>query len=235
MRSGAFRFLHVSTDEVYGALGDEGLFTEDTPYAPTSPYAASKASADHLVRAYGLTYGLPVVITNCSNNYGPVPVSREADSADDPEWPRRPSAADLRRRRQRARLAACRGSLLPASCWRSTGDGRARSTTSAAAANGPISAGHRLCDSLDELRPPAANPALGGASSYRSLKTLRRRIDRGTIGAMPSTRARFGGSSDGRRATISRRACARPFGGTSNTGTGAAGCRPGATIANDSA
>ena len=66
-----FRFLHVSTDEVYGALGDEGLFTEDTPYAPTSPYAASKASADHLVRAYGLTYGLPVVITNCSNNYGP--------------------------------------------------------------------------------------------------------------------------------------------------------------------
>jgi dTDP-glucose 4,6-dehydratase len=66
-----FRFLHVSTDEVYGALGEEGLFTEDTPYAPTSPYAASKASADHLVRAYGLTYGLPIVITNCSNNYGP--------------------------------------------------------------------------------------------------------------------------------------------------------------------
>lgn len=66
-----FRFLHVSTDEVYGALGADGMFTEDTPYAPTSPYAASKASADHLVRAYGLTYGLPAVITNCSNNYGP--------------------------------------------------------------------------------------------------------------------------------------------------------------------
>jgi dTDP-glucose 4,6-dehydratase len=66
-----FRFLHVSTDEVYGTLGASGLFSEDTPYAPNSPYAASKASADHLVRAYFHTYGLPVVITNCSNNYGP--------------------------------------------------------------------------------------------------------------------------------------------------------------------
>jgi dTDP-glucose 4,6-dehydratase len=66
-----FRFLHVSTDEVYGSLGASGLFSEETPYAPNSPYAASKASADHLVRAYFHTYGLPVVITNCSNNYGP--------------------------------------------------------------------------------------------------------------------------------------------------------------------
>jgi dTDP-glucose 4,6-dehydratase len=67
----AFRFLHVSTDEVYGTLGADGLFGEETPYAPNSPYAASKASADHLVRAYFHTYGLPVLITNCSNNYGP--------------------------------------------------------------------------------------------------------------------------------------------------------------------
>ncbi len=67
----AFRFLHVSTDEVYGSLGAEGRFTEDTPYAPNSPYAASKASADHLVRAWHKTFGLPVVISNCSNNYGP--------------------------------------------------------------------------------------------------------------------------------------------------------------------
>ena len=66
-----FRFLHVSTDEVYGTLGLSGLFSEETPYAPNSPYAASKASADHLVRSYFHTYGLPVVITNCSNNYGP--------------------------------------------------------------------------------------------------------------------------------------------------------------------
>ena len=64
-------FLHVSTDEVYGSLGAEGLFTEQTAYDPSSPYSASKASSDHLVRAYHRTYGLPVVITNCSNNYGP--------------------------------------------------------------------------------------------------------------------------------------------------------------------
>ena len=65
------RFYHVSTDEVYGSLGLEGLFTETTPYDPNSPYSASKASSDHFVRAYGETYGLPYVITNCSNNYGP--------------------------------------------------------------------------------------------------------------------------------------------------------------------
>jgi len=68
---GIQRFLHVSTDEVYGTLGDDGLFSEETPYAPNSPYAASKASADHLVRAYFHTYRMPVLLTNCSNNYGP--------------------------------------------------------------------------------------------------------------------------------------------------------------------
>jgi dTDP-glucose 4,6-dehydratase len=65
------RFYHISTDEVYGSLGAEGLFTETTPYDPNSPYSASKASSDHFVRAYGETYGLPYVLTNCSNNYGP--------------------------------------------------------------------------------------------------------------------------------------------------------------------
>lgn len=67
----AFRFHHISTDEVYGALGETGLFTEETSYDPSSPYSASKASSDHLVRAWNRTYGLPVVVTNCSNNYGP--------------------------------------------------------------------------------------------------------------------------------------------------------------------
>jgi dTDP-glucose 4,6-dehydratase len=67
----AFRFLHVSTDEVYGSLGDSGKFVETTPYAPNSPYSASKAASDHLVRAFHHTYGLPVLTTNCSNNYGP--------------------------------------------------------------------------------------------------------------------------------------------------------------------
>lgn len=66
-----FRFHHISTDEVYGSLGAEGSFTEDSPYAPNSPYAASKAASDHLVRAWHATYGLPVVLSNCSNNYGP--------------------------------------------------------------------------------------------------------------------------------------------------------------------
>lgn len=66
-----FRFHHISTDEVFGSLGAEGQFTEDTPYDPRSPYSASKAASDHLVRAWGETYGLPVVLSNCSNNYGP--------------------------------------------------------------------------------------------------------------------------------------------------------------------
>ncbi len=66
-----FRFHHISTDEVFGSLGATGKFTEDTPYAPRSPYSASKAASDHLVRAWGETYGLPTVLTNCSNNYGP--------------------------------------------------------------------------------------------------------------------------------------------------------------------
>jgi dTDP-glucose 4,6-dehydratase len=67
----AFRFLHVSTDEVYGSLGDEGLFSEETPYDPSSPYSASKASSDHLAKAWQRTYGFPVLVSNCSNNYGP--------------------------------------------------------------------------------------------------------------------------------------------------------------------
>jgi len=66
-----FRFLHVSTDEVYGSLDDDGLFTEETPYDPSSPYSASKAASDHLAKAWMRTYGLPVVVSNCSNNYGP--------------------------------------------------------------------------------------------------------------------------------------------------------------------
>jgi len=67
----AFRFLHVSTDEVFGSLSEDGLFTENTPYDPSSPYSASKASSDHLTKAWQRTYGLPVVVSNCSNNYGP--------------------------------------------------------------------------------------------------------------------------------------------------------------------
>jgi dTDP-glucose 4,6-dehydratase len=70
-RAGSFRFMHISTDEVFGSLRGDGLFREESPYAPNSPYAASKAGSDHLVRAWRETYGLPAIITNCSNNYGP--------------------------------------------------------------------------------------------------------------------------------------------------------------------
>ncbi len=70
-RKQSFRFLHVSTDEVYGSLGENGLFVEDTPYDPSSPYSATKAASDHLAKAWARTYGLPVVVSNCSNNYGP--------------------------------------------------------------------------------------------------------------------------------------------------------------------
>ena len=70
-RQKSFRFHHISTDEVFGSLGNEGHFTEETPYDPRSPYSASKAASDHLVRAWGHTFGLPVLVTNCSNNYGP--------------------------------------------------------------------------------------------------------------------------------------------------------------------
>lgn len=70
-RKADFRFHHISTDEVFGSLGEEGFFTETTPYDPRSPYSASKAASDHLVRAWGHTYGMPVLVTNCSNNYGP--------------------------------------------------------------------------------------------------------------------------------------------------------------------
>jgi len=70
-RPETFRFHHISTDEVYGSLGPTGMFTEDTPYDPRSPYSSSKAASDHLVRAWGETYGLPILVTNCSNNYGP--------------------------------------------------------------------------------------------------------------------------------------------------------------------
>lgn len=70
-RAADFRFIHVSTDEVYGSLGEDGLFTETTPYDPSSPYSATKASSDHLAKAWHRTYGLPVIVSNCSNNYGP--------------------------------------------------------------------------------------------------------------------------------------------------------------------
>ena len=109
-----FRFHHISTDEVYGSLGDEGLFTETTAYAPNSPYSASKASSDHLVRAWRETYGLPTIVTNCSNNYGPYHFPEKLIPAHDHQGPGGRAAAGLWRRPEHPRLALCRGSCASA-------------------------------------------------------------------------------------------------------------------------
>ncbi len=117
-RRDAFRFHHVSTDEVFGELAlDRGIFTEETPYDPSSPYSASKAASDHFVRAWHVTYGLPVVLTNCSNNYGPLPLSRKADPAGDPQCARWKAAAGLRQGRERPRLAVTSRIMPARSSW----------------------------------------------------------------------------------------------------------------------
>ena len=107
-----FRFLHVSTDEVYGSLlMEDAPFAETHPYQPNSPYSASKAGSDHLVRSYFHTYGLPVVTTNCSNNYGPFQFPEKLIPLMIANALGRQAAAGLRRRAQRARLALRRGPL----------------------------------------------------------------------------------------------------------------------------
>jgi dTDP-glucose 4,6-dehydratase len=170
----AFRFLHVSTDEVYGTLGATGLFSEETPYAPNSPYAASKASADHLVRAYHHTYGLPVLITNCSNNYGPYqfpekliplmilnavegrPLPIYGDGGNVRDW--------LHVDDHAAGLLLVLGNGRPGGKY-NIGGGNERTN---------LEIVDRLCEALEDLRPAAANPALAskGIASYQALKTF---------------------------------------------------------------
>jgi dTDP-glucose 4,6-dehydratase len=166
-----FRFLHVSTDEVYGSLGETGLFSEETPYAPNSPYAASKAAADHLVRAYVHTYGLPALITNCSNNYGPF------------QFPEKLIPLMI--------LNALEGQPLPiygdggnvrdwlhvedhcAGILTVLGKGRLGDKYNIGGGNERtnLEIVDRICDVLDLLAPPTSNPALGIAS-YRELKAF---------------------------------------------------------------
>ncbi|HEV8579936.1 MAG TPA: dTDP-glucose 4,6-dehydratase [Thermoanaerobaculia bacterium] len=170
----AFRFLHVSTDEVYGSLGATGAFSETTPYAPNSPYAASKAGADHLVRAYYETYRLPALITNCSNNYGPFqfpekliplmvlnalegrPLPIYGDGGNVRDWI---YVEDH-----------CRGVLEVLRQGR-PGEkynlgGRSERTN--------LQIVDAICDILEAERPAAANPALAarGIAAYRELKTF---------------------------------------------------------------
>jgi dTDP-glucose 4,6-dehydratase len=169
--AGLFRFLHISTDEVYGTLGADGLFSEETPYAPNSPYAASKAAADHLVRAYFHTYKLPVLITNCSNNYGPYqfpekliplvllnaldgrPLPIYGDGGNVRDW------LHVEDHCAALMLVLARGRLGEKY---NVGGGNERTN---------LQIVDRICDALEQLRPAASNPALKGGS-YQSLKTF---------------------------------------------------------------
>jgi dTDP-glucose 4,6-dehydratase len=166
-----FRFLHVSTDEVYGTLGPTGFFSEETAFTPNSPYAASKAAADHLVRAYYHTYGLPTLVTNCSNNYGPfqypeklIPlmVLTALDGKPLPIYGDGGNVRDWLHVDDH-----CAGILLVLRKGRAgerynVGGGNERTN---------VEIVDRICDALQELRPPASNPALQPRSSYRELKT----------------------------------------------------------------
>jgi dTDP-glucose 4,6-dehydratase len=167
----AFRFLHVSTDEVYGTLGESGLFREDTPYAPNSPYAASKAAADHLVRAYVHTYGLSALITNCSNNYGPFQFPEKLIPLmllNALEGKPLPIYGDGGHVRDWLHVEDhCAGILLVLASGRpgekyNIGGGNERTN---------LEIVDRICDAVSALAPASANRALGGRS-YHDLKTF---------------------------------------------------------------
>ncbi len=167
-----FRFLHVSTDEVYGTLGASGLFSEETPYAPNSPYAASKASADHLVRAYFHTFGFPTIITNCSNNYGPYQFPEKLIPLmilNAVEGRPLPIYGDGGNVRDWLHVEDhCAGLLLVAAQGRpgekyNIGGGNERSN---------LEIVDRLCEAIDERWPAGSNPALGGRTTYAALKTF---------------------------------------------------------------
>jgi dTDP-glucose 4,6-dehydratase len=169
-----FRFLHVSTDEVYGSLGPTGAFSETTPYAPNSPYAASKAGADHLVRAYHETYGLPALLTNCSNNYGPYQFPEKLIplmALNALEGKPLPIYGDGGNVRDWLYVEDhCRGILTVLERGR-PGEkynlgGRSERTNQQVV--------DAICDVLDRERPAAAQPALAarGISSYRDLKSF---------------------------------------------------------------
>ena len=167
-----FRFLHVSTDEVYGALGPTGRFREDSPYAPSSPYAASKAAADHLVRAWFHTYGLPTLLTHCSNNYGarqfpekliPLMILNALDGRPLPIYGDGGHVRDwLHVEDHCAALLRVLSDGAPGERYNIGGDNE-RSNREIV---------DLVCDALDELRPAASNPALNGVASYRALKAF---------------------------------------------------------------
>ena len=162
----------MSTDEVYGTLGPAGSFSEETAYAPNSPYAASKASADHLVRAYVHTYGLPAIVTNCSNNYGPYQFPEKLiplmilNAMDGRPLP---MYGDGRHVRDWLHVEDhCAGLRLVLDKGRvgekyNIGGGGERTN---------LDVVDGVCAALDDLHPAASNPALEGAASYRALKAF---------------------------------------------------------------
>jgi dTDP-glucose 4,6-dehydratase len=167
-----FRFLHVSTDEVYGTLGPTGAFTETTPYAPNSPYAASKASADHLVRAYFHTYSLPVLLTNCSNNYGPYQFPEKLIPLmilNAVEGRQLPVYGDGSNVRDWLHVEDhCTGLL------RVLHHGRfgEKYNIGGMGERTNLQVLDALCDALEALLPAAQNPALRATGSYRELRTF---------------------------------------------------------------
>ena len=193
----------MSTDEVYGTLGADGPFSEDTPYAPNSPYAASKASADHLVRAYFHTYGLPALITNCSNNYGPYqfpekliplmilnavegrPLPIYGDGGNVRDWLHvEDHCAGLLQVLQKGRAGEK---------YNIGGDNERTN----------LEIVDRLCDALDELRPVRSNPALADSLAHRAIERSRPScpIDPATTAGTQSTRRKSGASSAGGHST----------------------------------
>jgi dTDP-glucose 4,6-dehydratase len=168
----AFRFLHVSTDEVFGALGAVGAFSEETPYAPNSPYAASKAAADHIVRAYFHTYGLPILITNCSNNYGPYQFPEKLIPLmilNAVEGRPLPIYGDGGNVRDWLHVEDhCAGLLLVVQ------NGRPGEKYNVGGHNEHtnVEIVDLLCDAIETLRPAASNPGLKGVGGYRALKTF---------------------------------------------------------------
>ena len=209
----AFRFLHVSTDEVYGSLApSDPAFTENNRYEPNSPYSASKAASDHLVRAYHHTYGLPVLTTNRSNNYGPYHFPGKAHPTGDPQRPGRQAAADLRRRPADPRLALRQGPLQrhpPGPRSRATGrDLQCRRLERKA----NLDVVETLCAILDQEQPRA------DGRSYREQITF--------VGDRPGHDRRYAIDATrlereaGSRRKPSRPASARPCAGTWTTRTG---------------
>ena len=219
----AFRFLHVSTDEVFGTLGADGLVhARTTPYAPNSPYSASKAAADHLVRAYHHTFGLPALVTNCSNNYGPYQFPEKLIPLMILNARRGQAAADLRRRRQRARLALRRGPLRRAARGARARRARRELQPRRRTASAPTSRScDALCALLEELLPAARNPAMRarGLAAYAALETLRRRPAGPRPPLRDRRRRRSAASWLGAAHRPRRRAARRPCAGTSTTAT----------------